>query len=421
MSEAARSTRTGALPAAIAALALAACAGPAQTTLFDAGPQDDSGPVAGLGLNDVSILFPLGADAGTIELIPVSSSGARGVLLPQDLYDSLGHISGSTFSGPLTPGAQGDALYSNLYVVAARTDPCFAALAPDPAGADCLNQLRLIVQEITLQDGAPGAFDSALHLFYSLSRSELKTFARGVLALRAASGGSSAGPLAPHPLLSAEGLEGPFSSGLRALILQFAGAQRLTRVTRFSNHEPEFWVFDGSDLSATGDSTHMIIPTLPDAANTQTFALGANPAESGGDMNGQFLPETTASADLAPLAGSNTAQLTGQARQAAFNALVQIENPTLFSANTIDCASCHLATPTELLVAAPHYGFNESGNAEAFAPDLRFVAATALAPTFNAGAQFNLHAFSYVGGSPAINQRVVNESAAIVAYLATLP
>jgi hypothetical protein len=420
MSEVARSTRRSACSLAIAALALAGCTGTAQTTLFDAGPQDDSGPVQGLGLNDVSILFPLGADAGSVELVSVSASGERGVLLPEDLYDSLGHITGSTFIGPISPGAQGDALYSNLYVVAARIDPCFASLEPDPTGASCLNQLRLIVQEVTLQDGAPAAFDSALHLFYSLSRDELKTFARGVLALRLASGGVSTGPLAPHPLLSAQGLEGPFASGLRALILQFAGAQRLTRVTRFSNHEPEFWVFDGFDLSSTLDSTHLIIPTLPDAANTQTFTLGANPA-NGGDMNGQFLPETTASADLAPLAGSNTAQLTAPARQAAFNALVQIENPALFSPNTIDCASCHLATPTELLVAAPQYGFHESGNDGAFAPDLRFVAASALLPTFNPGAQFNLHAFSYVAGTPAINQRVVNESAAIVAYLATLP
>ena len=93
-------------------------------------------------MNDVSILFPLtGAPSS---YLAASASGKRGVLLPQALYDHVGHIAGS--SGPITPGGGGDAAYTDLHVVAMRLDPCFASLAPDPHGDGCANQLRLIFQ-----------------------------------------------------------------------------------------------------------------------------------------------------------------------------------------------------------------------------------------------------------------------------------
>jgi hypothetical protein len=37
--------------------------------------------------------------------------------------------------------------------------------------------------------------------------------------------------------------------------------------------------------------------------------------------------------------------------------------------------------------------------------------------TSNGGTAVDVHAFSYLGGQPMINARVINESASIVAYL----
>jgi hypothetical protein len=52
-----------------------------------------------------------------------------------------------------------------------------------------------------------------------------------------------------------------------------------------------------------------------------------------------------------------------------------------------------------------------------FAADGINVLASEMTATFDATARFHLHAFSYSGTDPAINQRTVNETAAIVEYL----
>jgi hypothetical protein len=403
---------------AVLVLALAACSGTAtHSDRFDAGPQQDSGPVPAQ-LGDVSILFPLPAsgNSGSVGLISASASGNQGTLLPAALYESIGHISGSTLTPPLTTGGLGDAKYGDLYLVGLRIDPCFADLNPPLDGTGCLNQVRLILQEVKLQnDGSLAAFDSGLHLFYSLSRNDLKTFARGLIALRQASNGDSTGALQPHAIIAREGLHGPFASGLRELILLFAGENNLTRITRLKSFEGPAWSFDGFDIGAGGALAPMIVPTLSQPLTEQSFELDLFQSS----FTGQMHPTTTSGTDLSPLFLGPP--LDAGTSQAAFDALVQVENPGRFSPNTIDCASCHLATPTEQLNAVPLYRLSESGNANAFVPDSRFVAPSHLTPSFSVRAGFNLHAFSYAGDTAAINQRVVNESAAVAAYLNQLP
>ena len=153
------------------AVSLAACSGSPSHETPDAPAQG-----AVLQMNDISILLPLSSS-----YLAASTAGPRGVLLPQALYDAVGHIAGS--GGSTNPGGSGDAAYSDLHVVAIRLDPCFAALAPDPHGSGCTNQLRLVVQEVKTTDGHPTAFDSALHVFYQLSRDELVALANQIAAL----------------------------------------------------------------------------------------------------------------------------------------------------------------------------------------------------------------------------------------------
>jgi hypothetical protein len=388
---------------------------------LDGGPNDDGGPVAAQ-MNDVSILFPVATDGGAAsgDLLAASSSGERGVLLPPALYAAIGPTIGSTFLGPPNPGGFGSLQYSDLHAVAMRIDPCFAATAPDPHDLGCLNQLRLIFQEVKISDGEASVGDSALHVFYALSRAELEGLVRSVIALRVASGNTAhLGPLQPHPIMMAEGMSGPFATGLRALILKHAGAQNLTRITRLNANDEVFnWTFDGVDVSNAESAvfTQMVVPTIPDSEIAQSFTGGADPAHT----NGQLVPETNSSTDYEQLV-EGAADLDAGTVQTQFDGLIQVENPTLFTANTIDCGSCHLATPTELNIVVPIYGLGEQGNPHAFAPDARFVFSGEMAPTLGATADFNLHAFSYNSASSVgINQRTVNETAAIVTYLNTL-
>jgi hypothetical protein len=392
----------------------------------DGGPNDDGGTIAAQ-MNDVSILFPMATDGGVTRagLLAASASGARGTLLPSNLYDAVGHVIGNTFTPPISPGSTGEAKYGDLALVAVRIDPCFASLDPDPHGTGCANQLRLIFQEmVLLNNGIDGPNDSALHVFYSLTRAELESLVRSVIALRQASSGSAQlGALQPHPDMVKEGLNGPFATGLRALILNYAGARNLVRVTKMSANDSVFaWTFSGFDVTnaSAASITPMVIPTLlPDAGSSQTFVRNFGGNEG---MQGRFDPETISPDDLAPLSNADVANgLDAGTRQSVFDALVRVENPTRFTPNTIDCASCHLAMPTALYNAGPLFGLSEAGNANAFAADARFVPAGAMVPTLDVTGAFNLHAFSYAGAAnPEISQRTVNESAAIVAYLNTL-
>jgi hypothetical protein len=391
------------------ALALAACT--------ESGQPVDGGAIQ---MNDVSILMPLtGAPSS---YLAASSHGSRGVLLPEKLYDQVGHIAGS--GGIPTPGSGGDARYADLRVVAMRLDPCFASLAPDPHGAGCTAQLRLVFQEVRTVDGVTTAHDSGLHAFYQLSRADLIALAARIASLRAGnSGGERLGGLAPHPIVVEQGMDGDMARGLSALVLEYAGASNLTRVTELSAFNADFsWSFRGFDVDdATAPATTaMIIPTVAAGTTEQTFFRGFVNAGASAVINGQFSPPTTSDDDLVPLADENTAAgLTIEARQAAFDGLVRIDNPTKSSPDTIDCASCHLATPVSRLIAQPMFSLVESDDSFAFHADGRWVLPGEMAATFDGGdtAPFNIHAFSYVETSPAINQRVVDESAAIVAYL----
>ena len=49
---------------------------------------------------------------------------------------------------------------------------------------------------------------------------------------------------------------------------------------------------------------------------------------------------------------------------------------------TIDCASCHLATPVSRLVAQPMFGLDDRMAPDAFAADGTFVLASELTATF---------------------------------------
>lgn len=379
-------------------LVVAACGGgaPSQPDAFV-----DGGAIQ---MNDVSILFPLDGPASSY--LAASDAGARGVLLPKALYDGVGHLAGSTGAPP--PGGIADAVYTDLHVVALRIDPCFAT--------DCDNQLRLVFQEVKDSPDGATTFDSGLHAFYRISRADVVTLAHAIGSLRAAnSGGERLGGLAPHPILVAQGMNGAFADGLRALVLRYAGASNLVRVTEMSATQVGFsWRFSGFDVSdANAPSfTPMMIPTLA-GSEQQTFFRGFVAAT----IDGQFTPPTSSADDLTGLADETHAQgMTPDARAQAFAALVRIDHPAHHSPDTIDCGSCHLATPISKLVA-PRFGLDEAHAAGVFAADGVHVLPSELGATFDPSGPFNLHAFSYVDRSPAINQRTVNETAAIVAFL----
>jgi hypothetical protein len=367
-------------------------------------------------MNDVSVLFPLPTTQADINnLLVPSASGAKGVLVPADLYNNVMTTALANISG------QGFPAYADLRLVAMRIDPCFASLAPDPHGVGCAAQIRLVFQAIDWNSSGAWASDSGLHAFYSLTRGEFLALARALVGLRRANGnGDATGPLAPNPIMTSQGLSGPMAQGVEALILQYAGQQNLERVAQLISIDNEaglIWTMSVFDVGpGASDATPRPIPTLGDGGDVTAEGLSA-------EIFGTFADSepTTSPDDFSVLDGTDAGSLPLAVAQKAFDGLVRIENPKDNSANTIDCGSCHLAMATAVGVAKPVFGFDDRTSPLAFQPDGISVNAADMTPTYDPTlGPSSIHVFSYLGQLPSIDQRVVNETAAVVEYLNNL-
>lgn len=392
----------------------AACA--SQTGEADDSASDvTSGKAPTVQMNDMSIILPMAKNKTELDtgyLLP-STVGNGGALIPEDLY-----VKYSGFPAkPATLGVGADAgqPYSELRAVAFRIDPCFANIGPVTDDAGCDNQLRIVFQAINTSQGAPSANDGAIHAFYKLSRAELIDLMNDVVAARIANGGTAdLGPLAPHPLVVKQGLLGAENKALKAAVLKHAGTKTFSRFTEFaSGGTGFFWNFSGFDV-ANGKATPMVIPTLPDNGTRVTFSLAIG--------DGNKVPFTPASnstdANMQILGNSNSAKAATPAdQQSALDASFKIENPNFESPNTIDCASCHTTILAKNNADELHLSLTKNPNA--FAADSKFVSAADMKATtpFNPNAGINLHMFSYHGDDLMIGQRVINETAAVVAYV----
>ncbi len=353
-----------------------------------------------IGVHDVSVLFSLPQVLGQrTSMIGADVVGKRGVLFPLDLYSQV----------PLV-----DVLLSNeqsyglLRVVSARFDPCFPGL-----GEACENQIRLVMQPVTLDPTGERlvANDAAVHLFYSVTREELEAALRHVVELRRASGiDDVSGPLGVHPALAAEGVEGKFARGFRDALLTYAGEENLVRVTFMAlEGASDEWRFGGFDI-VDGGLVPIAIPGL--TSSDQSFV---NADRSGVSFDqASVTPESTNADNFSIFLFPDTATAaTTEERTAAFSALLRVENPSRHSPATIDCVTCHIAAGTRVH-AEQTYAMATSGSADVFvSQDGTEPAGRTLFGTHN------LRAFGIFGSDPAISQRTVNETDAVVAYVNT--
>ena len=197
-------------------------------------------PRGPLGLNDVSVLFPLPVSAASDELLALSSEGDDGVLLTRDHFDAIEVFEAETEA------------YERFRVVALRVDPCFPDLAAlSTAPSSCRPQLRLVAQPLfDFVDGSSvGASDSAIHLLYDLPASQL---AGVVSALVEVADGDLSAPLGVDPVIEREGLSGNRASRLRALVLENCGPSTLRQVTFMRGDDPFTWQFGGFDVRVDG-------------------------------------------------------------------------------------------------------------------------------------------------------------------------
>jgi hypothetical protein len=366
-------------------------------------------------MNDLSVLLPLPRTQAELDAqLTPSSPAVGGQLLPASIFNM----------------ASTRLEFTTLHAVAFRFDPCFGALGAITDDASCHNQLRIVFQLIDVDDRFDSTIvdDSAVHAFYEISRDDLLAAVDELVAARKAEGGDrDLGPLAPHPLIAQEGLDGPLAQAFAKTITKYAGQDKLVRMTEFdfaswasgpTTSGTTTWNFSQFRVDH-GTVTNMDIPTLSTTGMSQdgnSMALEA----STGPLEASSSPGTTSPDDLALLASFMKAnQASASDRQGAFGAALRVLNPHDNSPDTIDCASCHLAQPAAELVGG-QLGMTAAGNPDAFVPDPSIPMADLAETTSPVSPDqvLNIHAFSYrLQEPPMINRRVINETAANLAYL----
>jgi hypothetical protein len=401
----------------VLAALLAGCVGSDDSTCTtdnpeypDCLPDDDGGKAdsanAGLAqMNDLTVVYPLAKSSAELAaMVPATN------LLPKALYTAQFPDP----SGPTPIGSDTRMSYDKLRLVAIRFDPCFAQVGPITPTTQCDNQIRLVFQSLSA-DGS-SAIDGAVHVFYRVTRTELVAAIKEMIALRKANGQTTAmGALKPHPLLVKQGLDGQFGKDLAKLVAKYATPAKLIRFTHFqSSNLQTVWNFSGFDVTGTSTTKPMVIPTLPNSSTTVGFFEGFSKP-----MKGGFTPESMHADSVTILANVDKAKAaSATARKKAYNGALRIENPNFHSPNTIDCASCHVGQAARLLIGDDVLHMTAVGNPNLFQRDPKFVSATSMKQTTSVRDQpLNVHMLSYRNDELMIGQRVINETAGVVAYV----
>jgi hypothetical protein len=117
-----------------------------------------------------------------------------------------------------------------------------------------------------------------------------------------------------------------------------------------------------------------------------------------------------------PLLSTSAAEAASpEERSAAFQSLLQEENPELFVPDDLSCAACHMATFI-LEQTRARYGLtDESFESDVYQADLDLE----LLGTSKDNAS-SLRAFGWFKRDPMISQRVINESASVVLRMRAL-
>ncbi len=367
---------------ALAGLLLAACGGAGTPDAgLDASVYVPTQTRA-LGLNDVTLLLPLEPlDAG-------SPFPAAEALLPLVIFDRLTTLPGDVLTE-----------LRRLRVVAVRFDACDRS-AVGECPADAPGSFRLVLQPV-LSGGATE--DIALHAFFPVPRAEVPVVVERLRALAALQDVPVGRALQVN---EAFGSSSAYRAGWGALLAPYATAARLTRLTLFgqlTRNAALIWVFRGQQLEG-GVFVPIRIPDVQDTGQQVLLSGGSSyDVVPVADAPAGF---SLAIADTTFRAASTTAQ------REALEGLAAVDNPLLHTADTTQCVSCHVTT-TVLPVRAEDAGVPLETLGTRYTSS-RFD----LTPLGEPWLRFRtLRALGYLGTSPLVSQRVVNESANVVEEL----
>lgn len=340
---------------------------------------------APLALVDLSILFPLPDE--TDGLWRADDTGPLGKLLPD------------TFELPAIalPDAYPDRASERaaLRVVALRLDPCFQEGGP---GAPCQPQIRLVLQPLEIGGSRPRFADAAFHAFYTTTDATVRDLAEQLRRARIDSRISiDRAVLGEHPVLRAQGPDGPFARTLRERVFAHVGAASLERLTVMAlAGRNNTWSFTSLSVRS-GTLQPMELRHLPPGTELQHLVSSG----MGGHLELAVTPSSTAADTLEPGYRAGVT-LDAPTAQALYPRVLRIENPRTHDNGTIDCVSCHVAAGVRRFLEAQPHPLDSTQSYTASEPlrtdDEAFVDTSVV------------HMFSYRGRVALVSPRVAHET-----------
>lgn len=337
-----------------------------------------------LGLNDATFLLPLEPlDAGSafppaVELIAFAAFDRLTSAMPPVRTD-----------------------LARLRVVAIRFDLCDRA-QPGACANEADGVFRLVLQPVF---GTPQRTeDIALHAFYTVPREAVPEVVDELRALATLQDVPRGAALRVNAVFATDSV---YRQQLTALVTRYAKSPRLHRLTLFGQETEKaalIWIFRGEERTGTGPLAPI---ELPGGLGTSQEVL-----LFGGDSYVLTpLADVPVGFSRAVMETSFRNSTTEQQRESV-RSLTAVDNPRLHTANTVQCASCHLTT-TMLSARASDAGIDLTALPEFFGPAM-FDAT----PLGTQGARFRtLRALGYFGDVPLVSARVINETIDVLGEL----
>ncbi len=361
---------------------------------------------AALGMNDVSIFFPLHLVPGLAARMPHLSDR------PESPVDDDGQAFVPSF---LQSRVQGGLIrdVGAMQMTALRFDPCANVLDAFDHPEKCVAQIRIVWQSFTVRGEAfLSTADTGLHAVYQVDQIAMQQIIETMRTLKSrGSIDTSASPLQPHPLIAAEGLQSPYLAGVLGLVHRYVRGSKLTNLAFLRRIDERFPTWEMSQLAVQGEvATYQNIPTTVTAASIQRFRAETPIL----DVDPKGTTPFKLTVPFVPPGRSSTASEEERLVQPLISTLA-IDNPQLHNPLNLDCGSCHRTAPllaarleaqaAGRLIDDPHTYRAEGRNLTARVPK----------------DPFSLHMFSYFEQFPVITQRTVNETAEVLRFIEAHP
>lgn len=367
------------------------------------GELDAERPAHALGMSDVSILAPLPTALAQPVLMKLDNDGAP---VLSELQAST-YVLGTNDVGPKT----GEIIrYRDFHLVAARFDLCDRVRA-EACPPNVEGRLRLVFQPLVATTTTIIAQDIAVHLFYPIPAVDVDATILELRRLAAVQDQPAGAPLTVSPALAAH--DATYATALRALISKYARADRLVRCTVIGQERTSAafaWVFRGVDIQPDHSYVSIQIPDLVTGEVKQTVLL------AGGNVVYDSKPVADAPRGFTlALNGANWANASAAEQLQSLRALTEIQNPLLHDTGNTQCMGCHVAAHLTAIRAA-------SAGVDPLTLSGRFTS------SYNTAVPADdlvlrdprvVRNFGWAGTFPIVSQRVANDTAEVLAEIAT--